>query len=109
MPSWLATRTPPLRPPLDLVRVLYVYSGGVPAPAVSGYPAVADGQSAVLLRRTVPGGPYIRAYCGFEPWRLRFDSHLGLADAIVRRIFLVGGAIPPVGVASRTEVAGGAR
>lgn len=109
MPPWIATRTPPLRPPGDLVRVLYVYSGGVPPPAASGYPAVADGQPAVLLRRTVPGGPFTRAYCGFEPWRLTFDSHLGLADAIIRRSFLVGGANPAVGVASRSEVAGGSR
>ena len=53
--------------------------------------AVSGVGAAVLLRRASPTSPYYsRAICGFEPWRLRANSQLALADFILLRHFRLG-------------------
>lgn len=90
MPQYLATRTPPLWPAPGISLVAYTYASGVAEnePAGLVYPLTADGQPAVLLRKTNVLEPlYTRAICGFEPWRLRLASHIALADYILLQHF----------------------
>jgi hypothetical protein len=87
MPGWMDSHFPPLRPPSNLVLAPYLYASGVPQASQPDafYPMTADAQPVVVLRRAVPDTPYSRAICGFEPWLLRPESHLGLADFIILR------------------------
>jgi hypothetical protein len=82
----------PLRPPPDLWLPLYRYRSGVSANDTGlQWPTTADGSPAVILRKSAANEEhYSRALCGFEPWLLRFDSHLGLADFILLRHLRVG-------------------
>lgn len=93
MPAFLASQVPPLQPDPSLWLPLYTYESGVPADPAHGvvYPRTADGQPAIIVRKNRPTDPYYsRALCGFEPNRLRFESHLALADDILLQQFKVG-------------------
>jgi hypothetical protein len=80
MPRFMARETPRLDPPEGLLFTPYVYVSGVLADEHTLYPNTADEQPAVVLRKTYPHELfYTRALCGFEPWLLRLDSHVGRA------------------------------
>jgi len=84
---------PPLSPPPGIWLPLYLYRSGVPENPDTGtfWPLTADGSPSVILRKAALSDPYYsRALCGFEPWRLRFDSHLALADFILLRHMRLG-------------------
>jgi len=88
---------PPLEPPAGTWLPLYLYRSGVPSSSETGvgWPLTADGSPSVILRRALVTDPYYsRALCGFEVWRLRFDSHLALADYILLRHMRLGLAGP---------------
>jgi len=94
-PIMLATprNSTPLQPPPGLWLPLYLYQSGVPANPETGvqWPLTADGTPAVILRKNQVTDPYYsRALCGFEVWRLSFDSHLALADVILLQSMHLG-------------------
>lgn len=94
MPPFLAAQVPPLAPPAWRILPLYAYESARREDPQRGYvyPLTADGQGSVLLTRRAPEDPHFsRALCGFEVWRLRFDSHLQLAEYILVRQFGLGG------------------
>jgi hypothetical protein len=93
MTKFMDVQTPALRPEPGISVVLYTYISGVPENPDTGmlYPATADGQPSVLLRRAQSTSPaYSRAICGFEAWRLKASSHLALANFILLRHFRLG-------------------
>jgi len=86
MPNYLALATPPLRPIDGLVFAPYLYSSGVAEGSTPEmhYPLTADGQPALILRKTTLREPrFTRAFCGFEPWLLRADSHRRLVQYVL--------------------------
>jgi hypothetical protein len=61
----------------------------------------ADVQPVVLVTKRAPEDPcYARAICGFEPWRLNFESHVRLAETILLHYFGLGapGEVAPAGL-----------
>ncbi len=93
MPSFLVLQTPPLSPPEARVVPLYYFTSPTAADPATGtlWPATADEQPAFLLARASTVSPYYsRAYCGFEPWRLSFASHLALAEFVLLRHMRLG-------------------
>lgn len=89
--NMLVLQSGPLVPPPGLSLPLYLYQSGVPASSGVHWPQTADGTPAVILRKNrITDANYSRALCGFEPWLLRFDSHLALADAILLRHMRLG-------------------
>ena len=89
----MASRTPPLSPPIGRPLVVYTFISGRPADPARGfvYPSTADGQPVFLLTKASPGADrYSRAWCGFEPDLLTFRSHLALADYVLLRQFRIG-------------------
>ena len=83
----------PLQPPAGLWIPLYLYQSGRRANPETGvqWPRTADGAPAVILRKNRVTDPYYsRALCGFEVWRLSFDSHLALADVILLQHMRLG-------------------
>jgi hypothetical protein len=93
MPSWMASRQPPLEPVPGISVALYNYISWLTEDPAIGrlYPATADNQPSVVLRKASPVDAYYsRAICGFEPWRLQPRSQLALADFILLRHFRLG-------------------
>ncbi len=93
MGAYLAGRQPPLRPDPAVWVSLYSYVSPKVADPTTGvlYPVTADGQPAIILRKSSVIAPYYsRALCGFEMFRLRPASHLALADNILLRQFRLG-------------------
>src|SRR5262249_25720253 len=91
MGPFLAQQQPPLQPDPRLWRALYNYVSPTPSNAMRAYPATADGQPAVILRKaTVLDRYYSRCLCGFEPHLLKPASFLALADDILLRQFRLG-------------------
>jgi hypothetical protein len=94
MPSFIAAQSPRLNPDPDIWEPLFSYVSSVPVDPVNGvlYPQTADGQPAIIARRSIsgPANPYTRVFCGFEVWRLRQASHLALADFVLLNHFRLG-------------------
>jgi hypothetical protein len=93
MPQFMASQQPPLRPPVNRWVALYYFTSVTRENPDAGlvYPATADGQPSVILRRARDTDAYYsRALCGFELWRLRTASHIALADFILLRHFRLG-------------------
>lgn len=93
MPSYLAQQTPRLSPPAARVLPLFLFRSPTVEDARTGvlYPLTADAQPAFMLARANLASPdYSRAYCGFEPWRLAFASHLALCEFVLLRHFNLG-------------------
>jgi hypothetical protein len=85
--------SPPLRPPSARVLTLYEYASISRADHDRAYlyPATADEQPAIILAKSsIYASQYSRAYCGFEPWRLRLESHLKLAKFVLLHHLRVG-------------------
>lgn len=98
MPSYMGSRQPPLSPEPGISVALYNYISGVPENPTNGilYPLTADQQPALILRRAQSRDTYYsRAICGFEPFLLKFQSHLDLTDFILIRHFRLGQIDPP--------------
>jgi hypothetical protein len=93
MPTYCALQTPPLSPPVERILPLYLYVSPTAADPQRRvlYPQTADGQPAfILAKRNKLSTEYSRAYCGFEPWRLTFTSHLELAKFVLLRHMRLG-------------------
>jgi hypothetical protein len=93
MPVFLASQLPPLQPDPQVWLPVYEYVSVTPANPGAGlvYPLTADGQPAILLRKTrATDTQYSRAMCGFELWRLSVGSHLALAQWVLRDQFQLG-------------------
>ena len=93
MSSFLAQQQPRLNPDPAVWEALYSYVSPTPRDPANGvlYPATADGEPALIVRKTSAFERYYtRAMCGFELIRLREESHLALADFILLRHFRLG-------------------
>ena len=75
---------------------LYSYVSGRPTSPTLGYPETADGQPVFLLTRALQSDAYYsRAWCSFEPYVLKLQSHVALADFVLLRHFRLGLPEPP--------------
>jgi hypothetical protein len=86
MPNFMALATPPLRPIDGMLLAPYVYSSGFVEGSTPQmhYPLTADGQPALVMRKSrAEDQRFTRAFCGFEPWLLRSESHRRLIQYVL--------------------------